>query len=132
MGFDEIEHTADCSIRVWAPDLPSMFAEAARGLNCIAGARLGNGHRLGRKLSLRGADDESLLVSFLTEMLIAQEQESLGFDEFDLRITPGRLSGSVRGAALESLEKPIKAVTFHGLRIEKTAQGCEAEIVFDV
>jgi SHS2 domain-containing protein len=36
------------------------------------------------------------------------------------------------GAPLQSLDKAIKAVTWHHLKIEETARGLEVEIVFDV
>jgi SHS2 domain-containing protein len=36
------------------------------------------------------------------------------------------------GAALVSMSKAIKAVTYHNLQIRKTERGVEVEIVFDV
>ena len=41
MGFEEISHTADWSARVWAPDLPSLFTEAARAMNSLSGTVIG-------------------------------------------------------------------------------------------
>jgi SHS2 domain-containing protein len=38
----------------------------------------------------------------------------------------------MEGAPLKALSKAIKAVTWHNLKVEKTARGLEVEIVFDV
>ncbi len=131
-GFREVSHTADVAIDVWAPDLESLFAEAACGFNAVAGAKLTEGARLVRDLSLQDLDDESLLVAFLTDLVYAQEQERLGFDVFDLRISDHRLVGTAHGAGLLALMKPIKAVTYHGLEIHPGRGPLEVQIVFDV
>ena len=132
MGFEEFPHTADCALRAWAPNLASLFAEAALGLNSVAGAEIGSGVRVTREISLHEADAESLLVAFLTELVYSQEQEGLGFDRFQLRVSNCDLSGTLDGSRLVSVSKPIKAVTFHNLEIRESERGQEAEIVFDV
>ena len=35
-GHEEVQHTADVAIRVWAPTLACLFVEAALGMNAIA------------------------------------------------------------------------------------------------
>jgi protein archease len=132
MGFQEIDHTADCAIRVWAKDLPSLIAEAARGMNLAAGVKIQSGSRVRRAVSVRAADAEGLLVQFLTELIFAQEHDNLGFDGFEIQMSRGSLSGRLAGGLLESVAKPIKAVTYNNLSIEQTARGYETEIVFDV
>jgi SHS2 domain-containing protein len=132
MGFREIQHTADWALKVWAADLPSLFSEAARGMNSLAGAQIGSGQRVRREVDLHEADAEGLLVTFLSELLYFQEQENMGFDEFDLRVSGTQLGGLMEGAKLQSLAKPIKAVTYNNLKITCTARGCQVELVFDV
>ena len=132
MGIQEIDHTADCAIRVWAEDLPALVAEAARGMNQAAGARIGRGSRVERTVSVQAADAEGLLVQFLTELIFAQEHDNLGFDEFGIQMSRGKLTARLGGGSLESVSKPIKAVTYHNLSIEQTPRGYETEIVFDV
>ena len=132
MGFEEISHTADWSARIWAQDLPSLFAEAARAMNVLAGTVIGQGPRLKRTFEAKGPDAESLLVAFLSELLYYQEQENLGFEEFDLRVAAEWLKVEMQGAQITKSEKAIKAVTYHNLKIEKTNQGFETTIVFDV
>ena len=131
-GFEEIPHTADWAMRVWASDLPSLFAEAARGMNTLMGARPAPGLRVKRTLEIEGPDQESLLVAFLSELLYIQEQEHLVFDKFGIQVSEKGISADLEGASLESLNKVVKAVTYHNLKIQKTTRGFEIEIVFDV
>jgi protein archease len=132
MGFEEIQHTADWSMRVWADDLPSLFAESARGMNSLAGVKLDNQNRTKRQFEAEGLDVESLLVAFLSELVYYQEQENLAFDTFEIIMDRQRLTAKMEGARIASADKAIKAVTFHNLKIRKTARGFEVEIVLDV
>ena len=132
MGFEEISHTADWSVRVWAPDLPSLFVEAARAMNSLAGTVPDEGPRLKRIFEAEAPDPESLLVTFLSELVYYQEQENLTFDTFDLRVAGEWLKVEMHGAEIASVDKAIKAVTYHNLKIEKTKDGVETTIVFDV
>jgi SHS2 domain-containing protein len=131
-GFEELQHTADWALHVWADNLPSLFAEAACGMNSLAGVKLADGPRTSRTFEIKGADTESLLIAFLSELIYAQEHESLGFDQFDIRIRGKKAIVNVKGASLMSLTKAIKAATYHNLKIEKTERGYEVVIVFDV
>ncbi|MBN1451726.1 MAG: archease [Anaerolineales bacterium] len=132
MGFEEIPHTADWSLRVWADDLPGLLAESARGMSWLSGVELAEGPREMRTYETEGPDDESLLVAFLSELVYYAEQENLGFDDFEINIKNDRLKVEMESAPLKSLNKAIKAVTWHNLKIIETAKGLEVEIVFDV
>ena len=132
MGFEEISHTADWSARIWAEDLPSLFAEAARAMNSLSGTVIGTDPRLKRTFQVEGPDAESLLVAFLSELLYYQEQENLAFDVFDLKVAGEWLEVKMEGAQITNSEKAIKAVTYHNLKIERTDRGFETTIVFDV
>jgi SHS2 domain-containing protein len=145
MGFEEVSHTADWSVRVWAQDLPSLFAEAARGMNFLSGTRMSNGPRVKRTFETESPDAESLLVAFLSELVYCQEQEKLAFDRFEIEVKKLARSSSgaavskgktlkveMEGAQVSSVDKAIKAVTYHNLQIRETEQGFETTIVFDV
>ena len=132
MGFEEIPHTADWSIRVWADDLPGLLVEAARGMYWQCGAEFLEQPRIKRRFETTEIDDESLLVAFLSELVYFAEDEYAGFDSFDVSIKNDRLKVEMEGAPLNAVSKIIKAVTWHNLKIEETARGLEVEIVFDV
>ncbi len=131
-GYLEISHTADWALKVWAPDLPGLFEQAAHGMYALLQVKLQAGGRYTCPVDLNAEDDEGLLVSFLSELLYLAEQEGLGFDDFDLEVGDGRLFGEMLGAPVESQGKEIKAVTYHNLVIQKTQHGLETIIVFDV
>ena len=78
-GFQEIEHTADWALRVWAPDLAGLFIQAATGMNVLMEVMLEPVIRQEQQLSLSAADDETLLVTFLEEILFFTEQDDIGF-----------------------------------------------------
>ena len=132
MGFEEIPHTADWSIHVWADNLTGLLTESARGMYWLCGAEFVDQPRIKRAFEIKGSDRESLLVAFLSELVYYAEQEYSGFDNFVITIKNDRLKVEMEGAPLKSLSKVIKAVTWHNLRIQETARGLEAEIVFDV
>ena len=132
MGFEEIPHTADWSIRVWADDFEGLLAESAHGMNWLAGAELAKEQRLKKTFETEEVDSESLLIAFLSELVYYAEQENLGFDNFDIQIKNATLKVEMEGAPLKSLSRSIKAVTWHKLEIRESARGLEVEIVFDV
>jgi len=132
MPFEELQHTADWALRVWAGSLPALFSEAARGMNALSGAQPASGPRLSRTFAAEAADVESLLVLFLSELVYAAEQEHLVFETHEIELKGFKLKVNMMGAPLLSLNKSIKAVTYHNLQIRKTDAGFEVEIVFDV
>jgi SHS2 domain-containing protein len=132
MGFEEISHTADWSVLVWSHDLPSLFEESARAMNTLAGTVTDEGPRVQQVFESAGSDVESLLVAFLSELVYYQEQENLAFDTFDIQLSSKQISVNMEGAQIISVDKAIKAVTYHNLKIEETPRGYEAVIVFDV
>ena len=132
MGFEEIPHTADWSIHVWADNLTGLLTESARGMYWLCGAEFMDHPRIKRAFETKGPDRESLLVAFLSELIYYAEQEYSGFDHFAITIKNDRLKVDMEGAPLKSVSKVIKAVTWHNLNIQETARGLEVEIVFDV
>jgi SHS2 domain-containing protein len=131
-GYRELDHTADWEIEVWAPDLAGLFEEAARGMYALSGARLDVRKPESRTIVVSAIEPEVLLVMFLEELLYFGEMENLGFEKFELRLEDGELSAKLEGGSLVSLEKEIKAVTYHNLQIRETVQGIKVNIVFDV
>ena len=131
-GYQERAHTADWELEVWAPDLPGLFEQAARGMASLSGVQLQPAPRQSRRLELDAIDAESLLVRFLEELLYLQSAEGLAFDVFRLGFQEWRLQADLEGAPLAHLDKEIKAVTFHNLKVQASERGWEVRIVFDV
>jgi len=131
-GYRELEHTADWELEVWAPDFTGLLEQAARGMYALSGARCGNAPLEARTFSLHSTDRVTLLVSFLAELLYFQERDGLVFHTFHLSLDVDKLQVELQGAQLAGLDKEIKAVTYHNLRLSLTERGLEARIVFDV
>jgi SHS2 domain-containing protein len=131
-GFQEVEHTADWALDIWAPSLEQMFEQAARGMLVLTGIELAPQAHETRQLDLLAIDLESLLVNFLNELLYWGESEYLAFDEFHLSIQGLHLTGWAGGAPIAVQIKEIKAVTYHNLNVHYEADRFRARIVFDV
>jgi SHS2 domain-containing protein len=138
-GFVEIDHTADCAIRVKGRDLAHLLENAAFGMVQLMGLKIKAGKSLEMTINLRAEDREELLVSFLEELLYMIESEGVTVDEIDLRVVKTdekndsyTLRGSLRLSPIETYDKEIKAVTYHELEIKSTRAGLETVIVFDV
>lgn len=101
-------------------------------MGSLSGTVTGSGPRVVKTFETEGPDLESLLVAFLSELVYYQEQENLAFDVFDLRVAGQWLKVSMEGAQTESVDKAIKAVTYHNLKIQRNAEGLETTVVFDV
>jgi SHS2 domain-containing protein len=131
-GHREVEHTADCGLEVWAPDLPGLMEEAARGLFGLMGVKISEESRCHRQLEIGADDREQLLVSFLEELLFIADSEDLAFDGFLLNLVDTNLLARLEGGFIVSRTKEIKAVTYHYLEIVETKRGLKTSIVFDV
>jgi len=131
--FEELDHTADWALRVQGRDLSELCLHAATAMLAVSGARpaTGNGER--HEVALRAPDAESLLVRWLEEILYALEVRRTLPTRITLTVSPDlALRATWDEAPLESIEKPIKAVTYHGLEVRRLADQLEATIVFDV
>ena len=134
MGFEELEHTADAAIRVGGCDLAELFANAAHGLaDQLAEEPDQVKPVVEHRIELEAYDVETLLVTWLGELLYLGERDGVVFVDFEInRITETRLEAVARGGPVQEYRRYVKAVTFNELRIVRTEEGYEATIVFDV
>jgi SHS2 domain-containing protein len=131
-GYLEIEHTADWELKVWAPDLSTLFEQAALGMYSLAGIILQPEPRISQSIVIKNIDKESLLVDFLSELLYFSEVDGVGYDSFEIYFNQDGLNATLSGAPLATMRKEIKAVTYHNLAIVEGVDGLEVSIVFDV
>ena len=131
-GYFELEHTADWELKVWAPDIPILFIQAAFGMYKICGIELKKESRITQAMKLEAQDLETLLVSFLSELLFIGELEGIAFDNFKIDIDNFQLTAEMYGAPIAFQLKEIKAVTYHNLKVNSGLSGFEVKIVFDV
>ena len=134
MGFEEIEHTADKALRIFGSNLTELLLSAAEGMTHLMAADVSEiSTEIEKSIELDAIDAESLLVEWLSELAYWAESEMLVFKKFRIqKVTATHLQVKIFGGKTSTLEKHIKAVTYHNLKIIKTSNGLEATIVFDV
>ena len=130
--FEEIEHTADWSIRVYGESLNALFTHAAEGMFSLLELQFESEQSQTRNIELSAIDSESLLVSWLEELLYLLESEAVAAVEYDLQVNVKYLRASVITRQIKSMKKDIKAVTYHELEIQKDDGSFQTTIVFDV
>lgn len=131
-GFQEVEHTADWALEVWAPDLDDLFSQAALGMYRLMQATVENQPVVSQELALSAADEESLLVLFLSELLYISESQGIAFERIAVQCKGLSLRAQLDGRPIASQIRSIKAVTYHDLAIVRTDGAVRVKIVFDV
>jgi len=137
MGFRFLDHTADVRFEVWAEDLRGLFVEAARALFSIIVDLQTVRPEQERQIEVQEEGRDLLLVGWLNELLFLHDTEGFLFSEFEaMEVGPSRFVGRARGEVFDperhEILLPVKAVTYHGLKVERTAGGFRAEIILDV
>lgn len=131
-GYREIDHTADWELEVWARDIEGVLEQAALGMYEMAKLEMDESQRLTRRFELDAPDDESLIVRFLSDLLYRLQMEHLAFNRFHLDVTDGRCEAFVVGHPVVSIDKEIKAVTWHDMCVEREDGQVRARVTFDV
>jgi riboflavin kinase/FMN adenylyltransferase len=131
--FEEIEHTADRALRVQSPELPGLFAGAARGMFSLMADLDGMVATEWRQVHLKAWDIESLLVDWLNELLFLAETAGLLFLESRIEMLSETELVAQAGSASGDVDRAhIKAATFHNLELRQDALGWSTVITLDV
>lgn len=86
-------------------------------------------------LQLRADNLEELFINWLNELLSLSATKELIFSEFKFKkLEDNVLEATVAGRGIKNyrVNAEIKAATYHQLKIEKSAEGWQAEVIFDV
>jgi SHS2 domain-containing protein len=135
--YEQFPHAADIGVRVFGKDMKELFENAGFAMFDII-ADLENLSGDNEEIfELEASDAETLLVSWLDELLYNFYTKQIIFFKFEiLEMTDtrlkGRATGRLVGANRNRLKTEIKAATYSGLNIKKSAEGCQVEIIFDV
>ena len=135
-SFQFIDHTADAGILVKAETLEGLFETAALGfselvtrvdsLNCL----------IQRQFRLQEEDIETLLVSWLQELLYLLDTEDLIFGRFQVHLKDLELEatawGEVFDPEIHTMKTEVKAITYHQLEVAEDDQGWKAQVIFDI
>ena len=135
--YEYFEHTADLGVRVRAADLNALFAEAATGLFAAVVDGLDTVRQSQRiEVAVEGTDREYLLFDWLRELLFRLDADHLLLSKFDVAVTEAGLNAACWGEPMDParhvLSHEVKAITYHGLRVEQEADGWVAEVIVDI
>ncbi|HEY8504131.1 MAG TPA: archease [Gemmataceae bacterium] len=135
--YETFDHTADVGLRVRAADLDTLFAEAAEALFSLLVEDLSSVRPASEvEFALAGDDREYLLFDWLKELLYRFDAEHMLFARFEVHVGPGGLTAKAWGEPLDrsrhELGHEVKAITYHGLRVEQTPDGWLAEVIVDI
>jgi SHS2 domain-containing protein len=134
--YELFEHTADLGLRVRAAELETLFAEAGQGLFSMIVDLAEVRPEREIQLKVEGEELDLLLFDWLNELLYRFDSEHLLLAEFDVHIGPAGVVATARGEPIDpsrhQLEHEVKAITYHGLRIEQQPDGWLAEVIVDI
>lgn len=131
------DHTADLGVEVYGTDERDLFRNAALALYDIMTDRHRVRGREERQIAVEGADREELLVNFLREALSLYNSEGWLVNECAIReMDDCHLRATVTGEPFDpgrhTMNREIKAVTYHQAHIHRTARGWTGRVICDV
>ena len=135
--FELIEHTADVGIRAFGSSREEVFQNAAAGMFGIITDTGLVKEKECVEVRVVADDLETLLVEWLNELLYLSDSRSLLFSRFEIRrLGETSLDASACGEQADiqhhELKADIKAATYHMLKMERTAAGWQAQVIFDI
>ena len=135
--FESLEHTADKGIKAFGSCLRELFENAAFGMFSLMADLERYTPVETREIEVEASDTESLLRTWLAELLYQFEVDRMLFVDFHVDdIEEGGLRATVRGLPfsddIEWLGPSVKAVTLHDLYVRRTDDRWEAQVIFDV
>jgi len=137
MYFELLDHPADIGFRAFASSLPELFVSSARALVSIILDPTNITASEPISLSVEAIDVESLLVSWLNEVLYLVDAKRAAIWNIDIRFfTDTSIRAVVYGEPRSSEKHPprvvVKAVTYHQLRIRQNGSTWSCEVYVDV
>ncbi len=135
--FEVIEHTADIGFRAWAKSPAELFETAAEALVSIAMELEPVAAAEAYPVEAAGADYESLLVNWLSEVLYLVDGRRLALRRFQVNeIGPELVSGQAWGETWNPerhrAKLIVKGVTYHQLQVVESAEGWHAQVILDI
>lgn len=137
MGHRILSHTADTGIEATADSLPALIAEVMRAMFGLIAALPTTAVQRWVAFDIEAATVEDLLVDTLSELLYRSEIEDLVFCDYRVEVDSERLTAAVEAGGVTIADvtvegPPIKAVTYHGLIVERRESGWFGRVYFDV
>lgn len=135
--FKILEHTADIGIIAYGKDIREVFINAAKGLFSLIIDPAEVSARKTWEIAVTAPDREALLVNWLNELIYLLDAQGTLFKDFEIiNMTETELKVKASGEKINTkkhhLKREVKAATYHQLKIEQTADGWRAQVIFDI
>ena len=135
--YEQFSHTADIGVRVFGRTLKELFDNAAFAMFDILADLDGLKGEIVQEIELTAPNYEELLISWLDELLYNFYTKSVIFYKFEILdlaedFIKAKAHGRAVGANRNRLKTEIKAATYYNLKIIKTDDYYEVDIIFDV
>ncbi len=134
---ETFEHTADIGLRVRAASLEQLMSEAAEALTAVIILNPEEIRPLETlSFTIPGDREDDLLHDWLAQLVFTLDTQHLVFSRFEVQRQSGGLAAQAWGERLDpqrhALGMEVKAVTYHELKVEPTADGWLAEVILDL
>lgn len=138
------DHTADIGVEIFGRTKKVLFANAACALFDILiqttdnESKIGKGTKGQKKImTVAGTDVADLLINFLRELLYLFNGEALIVEDCHIQECSNqrlvaKLLVEPYSKEKYSTKMELKAVTYHGLSVERIKNGWRARVIFDV
>ncbi|MBI5239093.1 MAG: archease [Elusimicrobia bacterium] len=133
--FRILPHTSEICLEVRAPDWPSFYRAAAQGLLAVYGLRPGRSGPKTLRLCCKGDSPEDVLVAWLSELIYligAKRTVPSGMEVAEAGPLGFTAALRVRTEKALSLEREVKAATYHGLEVAANRTRIMARVILDV
>jgi SHS2 domain-containing protein len=136
-GFRLLAHTADLGIESWGPDFAGALAQAVSALGVVLAGEGAGQATEERPVRLVAEDEAALVVALLQEALFLLEVEGWLSVDAALRVDPaGVLTGHLLGEPFDAVRhadgEAVKAVTWHGLAVDREPGRVSLTIYLDL
>jgi SHS2 domain-containing protein len=132
----EIGTTADIAVKIEATGLDALFSASGWALGNLVTDMASVDPKIAHQVRFQSDDVSMMMVDWLSELLYIFETRKLLFSKFDITITDTWFSAGLHGDRVSKTTHvfrcDIKAVTWHGLSVEKTNGVYTARILFDI
>jgi SHS2 domain-containing protein len=137
LSYEIIDHTADLGIVVKGGSIKELFVNAANAMTDLMVKADISGKGAKRRLIVEGEDLADLMVRWLSEILYLFNGEHILVMAIELgSMGSTRLQSKLNVLSLNKgrheILREIKAVTYHQIAVEKTPDGWEARVIFDI
>lgn len=137
MSFEIIDISGDVGIKARGSNCAEAWANAGIGMYSLITDLEKIGEEKTLEIEVSADSPEGLLVNFLNELIfhfdaynfIGRKIEATDFSESSIR---AKIYGEEFDPRAHEQRLLLKAATYHNIKIEKSDDRCEVEVIFDI